>query len=70
VVAEEAAAEVAAVLLRRAGEVVDGRYGLHWWHLEDVASPEDERMRRREARGLEARCHALIGHLPRMAAVG
>jgi hypothetical protein len=57
--------EVAAVLLRRVGEVVGGRYGLHWWHLEDVASPPDERDRRREARELEARCHAMIGYLPR-----
>lgn len=59
--------DAAAHLLRRAGEVVNGAYGLHFWHLEDVASPDDERRRRREARELEARCHALIGHLPRMA---
>lgn len=59
--------EAAAHLLRRAGEVVNGAYGLHFWHLEDVASPDDDRRRRREARELEARCHALIGHLPRMA---
>jgi len=59
-------ADVAAVLLRRLGEVIGGRYGIHWWHLEDVASPLDERQRRREHRGLEARCHALIGYLPRM----
>jgi len=55
------------VLLRRAAEVVNGAYGLHFWHLEDVASPADERRRRREAREFEARCNALIGHLPRMA---
>lgn len=59
--------DAAAHLLRRAGEVVNGAYGLHFWHLEDVASPDDERRRRREARELEARCHALVGHLPRMA---
>lgn len=59
--------EAAAHLLRRAGEVVNGAYGLHFWRLEDVASPDDERRRRREAREVEARCHALIGHLPRMA---
>lgn len=59
--------EAAAHLLRRASEVVNGAYGLHFWHLEDVAWPDDERRRRREARELEARCHALIGHLPRMA---
>lgn len=58
--------EVAAVLLRRAAEVVNGAYGLHWWHLEDVASPADERAGRRVARELEARCHALVGHLPRI----
>lgn len=60
--------EAAAQLLRRAGEVVNGAYGLHFWHLEDVASPDDDRRRRRESRELEARCHALVGHLPRMAA--
>ena len=59
--------EAAAYLLRRAGEVVNGAYGLHFWHLEDVASPTDARQRRREANEFEARCHALIGHLPRMA---
>lgn len=59
--------EVAAHLLRRAAEVVNGAYGLHWWHLEDVSSPEDVRTRRRESREVEARCHALIGYLPRMA---
>jgi hypothetical protein len=59
--------EAAAFLLRRAGEVVNGAYGLHFWHLEDVASPNDEQRRRREANEFEARCHALIGHLPRMA---
>jgi len=59
--------EAASVLLRRAAEVVNGAYGLHWWHLEDVASPSCERRRRREAREFEARCDALIGHLPRMA---
>ncbi len=59
--------EAAAHLLRRAGEVVNGAYGLHFWHLEDVAAPSDDRRRRREARELEARCHSLIGHLPRMA---
>jgi hypothetical protein len=61
--------EAAAYLLRRAGEVVNGAYGLHFWHLEDVASPSDERQRRREANEFEARCHALIGHLPRMASI-
>lgn len=60
--------EAAAHLLRRAGEVVNGAYGLHFWHLEDVASPDDVRQGRRQARELEARCHALVGHLPRMAA--
>jgi hypothetical protein len=60
-------ADVAAVLLRRLGEVISGRYGIHWWHLEDVARPSDERRGCRELRGLEARCHALIGYLPRMA---
>ena len=60
--------EAVAHLLRRAGEVVNGAYGLHFWHLEDVARPSDDRRRRREANELEARCHALIGHLPRMAA--
>lgn len=60
------APEVAAMLLRRAADVVDGAYGLHWWHLTDVASPEDERRRRRDAREFEARCHALVGHLPRL----
>jgi hypothetical protein len=59
--------EAAAFLLRRAGEVVNGAYGLHFWHLEDVASPDDVRQRRRAANEFEARCHALIGHLPRMA---
>jgi len=59
--------EAAAMLLRRAAEVVNGAYGLHWWHLEDVAAPADERQQRRESRELEARCHALVGHLPRMA---
>lgn len=61
------APEVAGILLRRAGEVVNGAYGLHWWHLEDVAAPDDERRRRREQREFEARCHALIGYLPRSA---
>lgn len=60
-------ADVAAHLLRRAAEVVNGAYGLHWWHIEDVSSPEDVRTRRRESRELEARCHSLIGYLPRMA---
>jgi hypothetical protein len=59
-------AQVAAVLLRRVGEFVDGRFGLHWWHLEDVARPVDAPARRREARELEARCHAMIGFLPRI----
>ena len=62
----EDAPEVAAILLRRVAEVVAGSYGLNWWHLTDVASPADERRRRREAREFEARCHALVGHLPRM----
>lgn len=62
------APEVAAHLLRRASEVVDGAYGLHWWHLTDVSSPADERRRRREAREFEARCHGLVGHLPRLLA--
>lgn len=62
------APEVAAILLRRAGEVVNGAYGLHWWHLEDVATPADEQRRRREEREFEARCHALIGYLPRSTA--
>lgn len=57
--------EVASLLLRRAGEVVNGAYGLHWWHLEDVAAPPDDRRRRREQREFEARCHALVGFLPR-----
>jgi hypothetical protein len=61
------ATEAAAALLRRAAEVVNGAYGLHFWHLDDVAAPIDDRQRRRESRELEARCHALIGHLPRMA---
>jgi hypothetical protein len=60
--------ETAAILLRRLGEVIGGRYGIHWWHLEDVARPADERKQRREARGLEARCHGLIGYLPRITA--
>ena len=59
-------ADVAAVLLRRLGEVIGGRYGINWWHLEDVARPSDERRGRREYRGLEARCHSLIGYLPRI----
>lgn len=63
--AADEAPEVAALLLRRAAEVVAGASGLHWWHLTDVASPVDERQRRREAREFEARCHALVGHLPR-----
>lgn len=61
------ATEAAAHLLRRVVQVVDGAYGLHFWHLEDVAAPADHRRRNREAREFEARCHALIGHLPRMA---
>lgn len=65
----EDAPDVAAHLLRRAAEVVDGAYGLHWWHLTDVSSPSDERRRRREAREFEARCHGLIGHLPRLPSV-
>ena len=63
-------AAVAAVLLRRVGEAIDGRFGLHWWHLEDVANPDDARARRRLAREVEARCHALIGFIPRMAVSG
>lgn len=62
------APEVAAILLRRASEVVNGAYGLHWWHLEDVAAPADERRGRRDQREFEARCHAMIGYLPRSTA--
>lgn len=65
----EDAPDVATILLRRAGEIVNGSYGLHWWHLEDVAAPTDERRRRREQREFEARCHSLIGFLPRSTAV-
>ncbi len=63
-------ATVAAVLLRRVGEAIDGRFGVHWWHLEDVAHPGDARARRRLAREVEARCHAVIGSIPRMAVSG
>lgn len=62
------APDTAAVLLRRAGEVVNGAYGLNFWHLEDVARPADEARRRREQREFEARCHALVGFLPRSTA--
>lgn len=63
------APDVAATLLRRAAEVVDDDdLGLHWWSLTDVAAVADERRRRREASEFEARCHALVGHLPRVVA--
>lgn len=63
------APDVAAALLRRAAEVVDDTHGLHWWSLTDVAAGTDERRRHREASEFEARCHALVGHLPRVVAV-
>jgi len=54
------------LLVGRAAGLASGRSRLDWWHLEDVATPADERTRRREKRGFEAACHALVGHLPRI----
>jgi len=54
------------LLVARAANIGAGNATLDWWHLEDVAAADDERARRREARGFEAACHALVGHLPRI----
>lgn len=54
------------LLVDRAASLIAGRSRLDWWHLEDVASPADERTRRREAHEFEATCDALVGHLPRI----
>lgn len=58
--------ETAAILIRRAIGPVDPQFGLDWWHLEDVASPGDERDRLLGAQAFEASCDTLVGHLPRV----
>lgn len=54
------------LLVGRAAALASCRSRLDWWHLEDVAVLSDERARHREARGFEAACDALVGHLPRI----
>lgn len=54
------------LLVDRAAGIIAGRSGIDWWHLADVASPQDVVSRRRDASGFEAACHALVGHLPRI----
>ena len=54
------------LLVDRAAGMIAGRSRIDWWHLADVASPEDVLTRRRDASGFEAACHALVGHLPRI----
>lgn len=62
----DAPAAVASLLLERAAETVEPHRRLEWWHLEDVARPGDGRERRRVASEVEARCHDLLGGLPRI----
>lgn len=54
------------LLVDRAASIIAGRSRIDWWHLEDVASPDDARTRRRDASGFEAACHALVGNVPRI----
>lgn len=55
------------LLVDRAASMIAGRSRIDWWHLEDVASPDDLRAKRRDASGFEAACHALVGNVPRIA---
>lgn len=54
------------LLVERAAGPISAGPRLDWWHLEDVARAGDGPDREREAKGFEAACHALVGHLPRI----
>lgn len=54
------------LLVERAAGPITAGPRLDWWHLEDSARSGDGPDREREAKGFEATCHALVGHLPRI----
>jgi hypothetical protein len=54
------------LLVARAAHRMTHRARAAWWHLEDIASPDDDRRLRRESLAFEAACDGLVGHLPRI----